>query len=294
MLEWFQSHWKALTNSEGDADEQLLGIRVYGMPLCNEEAPVPETLSELKSAIEEYAYCEEVKVSKNCLQVLTDDDEIELVWYVFDENYANRYPEKVSLWLNPILPTSYGNNGLPIKVKNTKMIPKGSEKGYVCYGSSSIYDSSHLSDLEGMVRIEGIRLPQLPDYLRSNSFVPAPPEGEYAAFNELRLLQFLAKQMPTAELKEILGQAAKLPISDLLDSIKIEELDSQGLNDIMKLNMRNDPSKSVVQSSPHLCEWSTNALGEFQNYCVLFDDLWVEKNEALANSITQFFKKWNL
>lgn len=295
ILEWFQTHWYILTDSKSDAYAELLGIRVYGIPLWNdeEEIPVPESISELRESIEQYAYCEEVKGNASCLQVLTDDDEIELAWHFFDEGYVNRYPEKTSLWLTPTLPIDFGTNGLKLANKTSLVLPKGTGQGTVYYASSSIYDSSNLEGLEGIYRIDGIRLPQLLDYLRSNILERKSTESYSTTFTELKFLQFLAKQMPTADLKGVLDQASQIPISNVTGSINMDELDCYSLEDILMLDLQNQPAKSVVRASEHLYEWSTNQMGEFYDYFVLFDDVWVEKNEALAKSLGLFFKKWD-
>ncbi len=300
VLDWFQKNWDTFQGEYG-CEENLLGVHVYGFPIDDEDleegqkVQKPKTLSQLKAQIEEYIYQNETKINANCLQVYTDDDEIELAWYVFDEKFIENNPDKIAIWLNGYLPTTFGNNGLKLASKCIEITPNGTENGCVYYGSNPFYDSGNFETLEGLYKIENIRLPTLLNYLRANQInVKKGAEPTYG-LNELRFIQFIAKQLPTANFTEIIEMLGKMPLTELED-IDLENLDNYSLNDIMKTNTENfEPSKSsFIKINEHCCEWNTVAMDMFHNYFVFFDDLWVEKNESFAKNLAQFTKTWQL
>lgn len=108
VLDFFVKHWQALSCHEGV--KQLLGVYVYGFPIADYQSfdpvGIPKDFAQLVSIIERYVYCNEVIGDNDCLQVLTDDDEIELAWYVFSDDYKNANLDKVALWFYEDLPVA--------------------------------------------------------------------------------------------------------------------------------------------------------------------------------------------
>lgn len=308
VLDWFQSNWDAFQGEYG-CEEQLLGVHIYGFPIDDEEleqgqkVPPPKNLAQLRAKIEEYIYFNEIKVQVNCIQVLTDDDEIELAWYVFDEIYANQYPEKVAAWLNDYLPQDFGDEGKLLGGKFINILPKGSDKGCIYYGSSSIYDGGNFEDLEGLHKIDNVRLPEFLNYLRNHKVHTKSNKGISTGLEELKFFQFIAKQLPNADFKEILGVIGTIPLTEF-NEIDMDDIHDYTLEEVLKMGLAESelPQSSIIRVSEHCCEWNTvirlptNGILEdsFCNYFVLFDDLWVEKNKALAQNLAQFNRTWKL
>lgn len=308
VLDWFQSNWDAFQGEYG-CEENVLGVHVYGFPIEDEDleegqkVPAPKSLAQLKSKIDEYIYSNEIKTSVNCIQVLTDDDEIELAWYVFDEIFKDKYPEKVAIWDNEYLPHEYGEIGQLLKGTYVEILPKDKDKGCVYYGSSSIYDGANFEYLEGLYKIENIRLPSFLNYLRNNEINLKKDNEDSCGFNELLFFQFVAKQLPNSDFQEILEYLGKIPLTEF-NTIGIEAINDYTLAEVLELEKaeNNLPKNSFIKVSKHCCEWNTVTLcplndelvDTFHNYFVLFDDLWVEKNELLAKNLAQFTKTWEL
>lgn len=308
VLDWFQSNWDAF-QGEYSCEEKILGIHVYGFPIDDDEleegqkVPAPKTISELKSKIEEHVYLNEIKTHINCVQVHTDDDEIELAWYVFDEVYAEKYPEKVAIWMNEYLPQTYGEVGQLLDGKFKNILPQGSDKGCVYYGSAAIYDSGNLESLEGLHKIENVRLPSFLNYLRNHKISFKNKSDSSYGLDELLLFQFVAKQLPNADFKDIIDILGRIPTTEF-GEVDIKNIDKYTLDDVLKIELAEPelPQSSFMNISEHLCEWNTVIripMGDeledlFKNYFVLFDDLWVEKNELLAKNLARFTKTWAL
>lgn len=302
VLDWFQTNWNSF-QEEYSCENEILGVHVYGFPIEDEEleegqkVKPPKSISQLKSLIEEYIYSNEIKANTNCIQVLTDDDEIELAWYVFDEIYAEKYPDKVDIWFNEYLPQNFGSNGKILKKKCNLVLPKGNKKGCIYYGSSSYYDGGNIESLEGLYKIDNIRLPDILDYLRTKD-IKLKEETEFCyGLDELKLMQYVAKQLPKAGIAEIFNILQQIPLTEFdRGDIDIKDIDEHTLTDVLKSqNSKKIVSEnSFMKISEHCYEWNTIGMDTFHNYFVLFDDLWVEKNETLANSLQQYMRDWKI
>ena len=108
VLGWFQAVWERAKEAD-DASEWVkseIGTSIYGFASIFEAArehdlPPPTSDRKLKSYLEEHLYVEgEIKYKPHALQVLTDDDEIELAYYVFDDEYVNQHPGRAAYLLH--------------------------------------------------------------------------------------------------------------------------------------------------------------------------------------------------
>lgn len=191
IFDWFLKNWASLSDETDGAVTNLLGIRPYGFPISDYETekpvPSPTDLEDLKAKIESFIYSNEVIVSESCVQVFTDDDEIELAWYLFDEKFAAENPDKVSIWFYDVLPTNFASEISPAMLEGKTVDPKAIGRSNTYYMSSSIYDSSHIEDLQGVYRFEGLRLPELTEYLRKNDSINVENDDLYGS-DEIRLL----------------------------------------------------------------------------------------------------------
>jgi hypothetical protein len=177
VLGWFQSAWErakvAEDISEWLADE--LGTSVYGFSSIFEAArdeslPPPTTDRKLKSYLEEHLYVEgEILHEPHALQVLTDDDEIELAYFFFDDDYLKGNPGRAAYLLHEDwrLPTTSGEATLQPSIMTKEIWPAGNGPGATYLAFLTFSDSLNLTDLDvdGPCRIEGVRVPELADYL---------------------------------------------------------------------------------------------------------------------------------
>jgi len=312
IYDWFIQNWEALNS---DDYSKVLGTEVYGFPIDikieaveqkkssflsqlfnkkdtnisknNLSPKKPEDFKALLKILEEGVYCNEITGDENCIKVATDDDEIELGWFVFTEDYSLKNKEKVNLWFNPILPTSFGTQGLKLNQEVPVLDIKGQHEGCTYFLSSPIYDGSNLEDMT-VTKIEGIRLNNLLDYLKTNPINKI--EDVLYAIDELNYLKFIAQQLDSNDLKTVLETFASRPITELQDI----DFKTHTLSDIKEMELENNPEKSKVILNNHSAEISVNSIEEFYNYFLFIDDLWIEKNETLAKSILYFGTHWDL
>ncbi len=97
----FRTHWEALAAPQAaafDRAREVLGTDVYGFASLDETIAergleVPQTPDELWRALDQHLY------DPHCIQVLTDDDELELAYYFFDDEFLKAHGERATYLL---------------------------------------------------------------------------------------------------------------------------------------------------------------------------------------------------
>lgn len=312
IYDWFIENWETLNSDEYS---KLLGTDVYGFPIDIEVEKIeekkqsffsklfgkkdegantnnlsskkPENFQNLLKSLEKGLYINEITGDENCIKVATDDDEIELGWFIFTEEYKNKNKEKVEIWFNDILPTSFGTNGIKLSEEIPILDSKGTNEGYTYFLSSPIYDGSNLEDMT-VIKIEGVRLNNLLDFLKNNEINEV--EDILYSIDELNYIKYIENQLNRNDLKTVLETFANYPITELQD-IEIQE---HTLSEIKRMELNNIPEKSMIIINEHSAEISVNSIEIFYNYFLFFDDLWIEKNETLAKSLLYFGENWDV
>lgn len=311
ILEFFQTHWQTFINNE--SYEDLFGIDVYGFPIhqYQEEVdefvipPKPTTLDELKERLEKGVYCNDIIVGEHCVQVLTDDDEIELAWYVFDETYKNANMDKLALWFYDKLPSTISENTQTISyqelapklthqgdyfgedepVKAVQTCQLGSDDCESYFVSSAIYDSSNLEDTQA-IQLKGTNLNGLIGYLKSYDF-DAIKDYDYLpyGFLELYISKSIANDFKTNELNSVIDLFNKY--IGILQESEFDDIDWQEIDE------NDEVEKSFVNVNEHIAEF-----GIYDRFCyhyyVLFDDKWAGNYPQLAKSIVHFGRTWEI
>lgn len=300
ILDWFITHWQQLADDK--QYQQLLGTKVYGYPLSiwrEDEVIVPDvpnTFDELKDYLQDAVYCNALIGDEQCLQVATDDDEIELAWYVFTEEYKNAHPEKVAIWLNETLPLmtnqslslSIDLNQFVDEVQQTSVYEEseydedyhhvlnlGSDVTQSCYVvACTIYDSSNLEAIRA-IQLAGVQLPDLLATLNKS----APIQADSYGLDVIKLLQKLTQNNPQANLQQVLQRFSQYSLSALY----IDELERAKVGEV-----------GDVQLGEHIASISICEYGEFYNYYVIFDDIWAGHYPHLAKSLLRFGLTWQI
>lgn len=296
ILNWFQKNWEVFTKEDAEESDEyikLLGTHIYGFPIWQvDDEPIPslpKNFVELKSVIKKYTYSSEIIGDEECLKVLTDDDEIELAWFIFTESYKQKNIDDLSLWFSETFPLQAGIEGCKLAV-DREFLPKGSKKGCTYIVSCPIYDGANLEDLEGAYKIENIRLPDFLNHILTNELTCKNEEEYTFTLREVEFIKHIAEKSGCKDLREVLEIFSKRPITELHE----EDYKELTFDELLNLELRNDEEKSILNYSNHFCEICINSIGEFYNYWIIFDDLWVEKNKSLAKSILRFGKSWQL
>jgi hypothetical protein len=316
VLGWFRAAWERAKGAEDAAEwvKAEIGTDVYGFSSIFEAArehslPAPTSDRDLKSYLEEHLYVEgEIRYRPHALQVLTDDDEIELAYYVFDDHFLIEHPGWAAYLLHEgcKLPPTSGDNphrpGIPVR----PVQPRGAGAGETYLAFLAAYDSGSLSDLDefgGPCRIKGVRVPQLTEYL----YATAPDETWPF---ELKLLRSQIDPDDPAEvrLEAALGRVARLPVLRIsetdygarLGQGTIEQARTQVEEIVQALGgiLDHDASKSLVGTSDHLaqlCLHVGNWFGkDLYHQWIIFDDQWAGEHRDLAEGILRYATRWDV
>ncbi len=315
VLEWFKTVWneaKKVPDAEAWV-QSTLGSDVYGFASIfeaarNESLRPPRNDETLEEYLSEYLYVEgDLRYQPHAIQVLTDDDEIELAYYFFDDHYLQVHPGRGAYLLHDDwrLPMSSGHDPFAPGIDIKAIDPPGPSSGTTFLAFLAAYDSSSLSDSEfhPPCRIDGVRLPQLGDYLRI-----AMPNKEWPF--ELKLLR---SQLPSdctgeAGLLAASERVRRLPTFSIFESSSSEnwlgtvEQAATELEAIRKHieNQKNDfdPAKSLICTSDHIAQMCLHTGTWFgkdpYHQWILFDDLWAGTNAELAEGVLRFAKRWDV
>lgn len=205
VLDWFRNRWESFREHGADSDtaydhcERLFGVPVYGfssllVAIRENEVAVPESGDDLADTLETHLYFEgECLCESHCLQVLTDDDELELAYFLFDDAYLAEHGSRAA-FLRRVdwrLPTAVEGNAAFEPEPDIETLPvtpagAGPGEGTLYIAILAYYDSGNLSDIEEPMRLDGCRLVDLPRYLAGH--VP-DSDHPYGTPFELRLLR---------------------------------------------------------------------------------------------------------
>jgi uncharacterized protein (TIGR02996 family) len=201
VLDWFRNHWRAIPEAPDFPAyahaEQLLGTRVYGFAslferIAGRALAAPEDEQTLGRVLRATVYNTEVRAAPHCVQVLTDDDELELAYYFFDDDFLAAHGDRAAFLLHDDwrLPGGHAAAGRPCPVATTALAPRRRGPGVTYLVFYGFTDSGHLRLLKDGYRVSGVRLPDLARHLARSS-----PTGENWPF-PLRLLRAQLLQAP--------------------------------------------------------------------------------------------------
>ena len=313
VLGWFQSAWERAKAAD-DIGEWLkaeLGCDVYGLASIFETArdeslPPPKTDRKLKSYLEEHLYVEgEILFDPHAIQVFTDDDEIELAYFLFDDHYLRDNPGRAAYLLHEgrELPTTSGNNSYQPSISSKEIRPTGHGSGATYLAFLAFSDSLNLTDLDvaGPCRIDGVRLPRLGDYLVGSS-----PNETWPL--ELKLLR--SQLLPPDDglaLSATFKRVARFPILRITgwmmhSGIGLGTQDqARGefgaiLEKLADEGYTNDPSNSIISVGDHVAQLclSIDSEGEMYHQWIIFDDLWAGQHPDLAEGILRYANRWDV
>lgn len=174
LPEWFANRWHGAT--EDDAYEMAkgwLGCGVYGagsipQAIAESDAPAPTSDDALADFLSRFDYPEgEILVQPGAIQVATDDDEIDLAWYLFDDRFASAHPERCEFLMRTeaMLPTNVGSGPFDPGIAVKSLAPAVARDGATYAAFLTVHESCCLTEMQGPVRLNGVRLPDLARFL---------------------------------------------------------------------------------------------------------------------------------
>jgi uncharacterized protein (TIGR02996 family) len=327
LLDWFRTHWHPVTYDDG-ADERaaaVLGRDVYGFSslynaIAEDGLPPPRSSRQLAGYLEDCLYVEgEVRCSPHLIQALTDDDELQLAYYFFDDDYLEKHADRAALLLHDgwKLPGGEGKGRFKARGTTNRIGPRGRWQGTTYLVFHGFWDSGHLDDLEGAYRIDGVRLPQLAQYLASaRSRQLWPPDLELLA-SELFPRGKKAKSEREAFVHAIRTSPADesgwLIFSDWLAErgecsagpVILEQALARACR--YRVDWNHDPKKSLIhveehvaQLCRHVASWKLDTRSyrrhrhDLYHQWIFFDDLWASAEPDLAHAILRYARRWDV
>lgn len=316
VLGWFVQRMQdaAASDKPGEVYLEDLGGHVYGLGTIFEAVKehglrAPKSMTELETMLRDHLYVEggreNLRVDERSIRVLTDDDEVSLAYFFFDDEVALEGPERVA-WLlheTPKLPEADREGTFVPPFAPKAILPVGEGEGttYACL--FTFYDGDSLPG--NVFAIEGVRLPDLASHLRS-----VLPTKKTASWSrewldtwpvELRLLRAMIEPGQIS-IAPALGKCAAYPLRAVGGGTNHSLLGVgshvNAYDEFYKVgtgfHMDGDVSKSIVQVKHHsavLCANTSEFFG-FEQW-VLFDDVWARANPALAASLLRYGRQWD-
>lgn len=291
--------------------EKEVGGYVYGLGTIFEAVQehslkAPRDLEHLNKLLKKHLYVEgEFRLDEHTLRVVTDDDEVGLAYFFFDDEAAKANPDRVAWLLHDELHLPDGEADGPYAppFKFEEILPKGDGEGttYLCF--YTFYDGDSLPG--NVVTIPGVRLPDLASHLRN-----VLPTKKTASWSkewletwpiELRLLRAMIEPGQIS-IAPALTRCAAYPLRDVASGTNHSHLgvgahgNARGeFEKVMgAFKLDGDPSKSVIHVGKHavlFCPHTSSAFGHEQ--WVLFDDQWAAAHPQLATSLLRYGSHWD-
>ena len=189
LLSWIQKVWISVeemkrikaevkaedwSNTADELAKRTLGGDVYGAAVIWEAMASrrwgpPKSEKAMLKFLRKIDYPEGgLDAQAHFVQAITDDDEIDIAWYLFDQSFADAHPERVAFLLREKweLPTAAAADvGRHLDVPKAKRLSLGKGEGAVYAAFVTSQDSLTLMDLEGGFRFDGIRMDGLVEAL---------------------------------------------------------------------------------------------------------------------------------
>jgi uncharacterized protein (TIGR02996 family) len=121
--------------------------------------------------------------------VQSDDDELMFAYYVFDDHFAARYPDRVAFLLHDDWRLPEGESNEPFRPKEpvNPTRPKGNAEGATYWACEAFEDSCNMLDMGPACCVKGVRLPDLARYLMQET-----PEDAWSGYWQLLRTRLLA------------------------------------------------------------------------------------------------------
>jgi uncharacterized protein (TIGR02996 family) len=331
LLDWFRKRWEPITDYKAAQKrvQELFGRDIYGFDslfesIAEASLPAPNTGRELVELLNNCLPVEgEIIAEPHVVQVLTDDDELELAYYFFDDDFLKRSGKRVAYLLQEDwrLPADHGNGRFKPALPTNEFASRGPWHGSTYLVFLWYEDGANLDDLSGAYRLDGVRVPDLAKYLarfrpekdldwpyqlrtfhepllanlrgadkRENAFVRAirqQPEDEtnWNVFGDW-LEERGDRRAELFLLQRALARIGKQP----------PHVHSFGSG------KKTVKSKSMPRVEEHLAQlclheatWQRyKAPVDLYHHWIFFDDLWASAHVDLANAILCYASRWDV
>jgi uncharacterized protein (TIGR02996 family) len=321
VLDWFVKRWQGRDYDDGahELAKKLLGTHVYGFAslfqaILEHKLPPPKTHRQLVKLLNEHLYLEgELRAGPGLLQMLTDNDEIQLAYYFFDDAYLAKHRRHIAFLLQDDwrLPEDIAAGGFKASEPTTRVI-KGEGAGATYIVINGFWDSCNLDDMGPAMRLDGGRLPELARYLAGSEelaeqqpdlkviqsvLFPAGKKPEDPADPFL----FTVRDDPADEAAwtafgDWLAERGERSAGAFVLERGLEAFCRRGVEEYP--DWKFDPKKSRVQVADHVAvccrhvaRWGKEDL---YHQWYFFDDLWASAHPDLANALLRYARRWDV
>ena len=327
VLAWVRRVWPRLVVPEDREQayprlEEILGTSAYDFAdyfshAAEHGLEPPASEAQLREQLEGHLSVQHVlHYRPHALQALTDDDDVMLAYFLFDDHFVRKYPERVAFLLSEGWQLPGGGAGeshyVPA-VKPRRLPPAGEGEGTTFIVPLSIDHSYHLESMDYSYRLDGVRLPQLARYLVSVGEDDEMPGELY--YTSKRILAaspdldphenaFVEALRATPDdgatwmaYSDWLADRGRPSAGITLLRRALEQVAADGVDS----GWKHEPSLSRIHAEEHLAQLCIHVLeekvvrGVRHNWdqWYFFDDLWASAHPALADGLLNYGLRWD-
>ncbi|GAA3975307.1 hypothetical protein GCM10023085_67240 [Actinomadura viridis] len=297
VLDWFRRGWTAVVDGGQDAwrwvDDDL-GGEVYGLASVFEAARVhavkaPRTWRELRDVLQEHLYVEgEVLVGEHGVRALTDDDEVVVPYFFFDDVLVEAHPDRLAYLLHDAwpLPEDAVENGDAVESgegagRTTALLLTHYDGDSICWQPPFVFEGVRLPELAERLRTAGEGMEDWPQELRVLRALVAPADGDIG--DALRRCNLWPDYESMVGTQSLLGAHP--------------EVHAQAMDVVARqggLPSGRDPGRTLISVGEHLAQAAMHMCGTFGfQQWFLFDDLWERRHEDLSRSLIHYAADWD-
>nr|BFE61511.1 hypothetical protein GCM10020063_060370 [Dactylosporangium thailandense] len=304
VLDWFRRGWDRDDPEAWIGSE--LGGYVYGLDSIFDEVrernvPRPRSIDELREVLDEHLWVEGddedacIRLGEHALRVRTDDDEVDLAYYLIDDVAAAASPDRLAFLLHDTWPLP-GTAAAPgavfdhrVPVRTVRPAGSGTESVFsvrLCWESPDAYRNLHLT---GAVVVPGLTVPDLAGYLRR---VEDP--GAHRWPHDLRLLRALLGPQED-DVGPALERYLRLPGYNPSPSGIDRTPAHDAIHDQVLRLLRPEPlAGSLIQLDGHIAQVA-RYIDDFFGFdqWFLFDTRWAAAHPDLARSLLRYAAHWD-
>jgi uncharacterized protein (TIGR02996 family) len=322
VLDWAKAIFRQFPDrDEADkyAEGLLGGLHVYSFASLftideedGERLP-PKTMKDVHAWFKGM-YVNEESHGPHHIQIHTDDDELEMAVYVFDDHYRKANPGKADFLLHDGWELPEGDADGAWKPPKTAtmidLVGKLSQSGPATYAAFLAFHDSANLDLEGGYRVAGVRLPDLARHILTDlSDTEIPHEWDKlrrAIQNHLKsprgadagFLTAIRKQPEDLTnwgvYSDWLEERDEPPAGVKLLGAALERV----VPSLSSIKRTRKPSKDMLRVTPHMVQavyhtarwWKKDLYHQW----IFFDDRWAAAHPTLAAGVLTFASDWDL
>jgi uncharacterized protein (TIGR02996 family) len=321
LIDWFRRHWRPIVDWEDGHQyaNELLGVSipyagVVFATIAERGLQPPAILNEVRQLFQQTGYFTVAPDDgeEHAFQALADDGDRDSVVYLFDDDFAQRHPERTAFLLADWpLPDAAGAStdtkweSSDLRIEQLDPVLRGRAEGRVySFANLRQYRLDYTDLNAGYVDLlVGLRLPELCRRLMRTSATDVdecvyllPRVGEALLTENLT-----DNELETAFIRSLReepdDEATWRAYSDWL----IERGDTSPGARLLRLaamRLREgdeaDPSRNVVHVGEHVAQCRLHRGGDNYLEWFVFDDLWGAAHPVLADSLLRYCTRWDV